>query len=72
MLSTGRGEIVERDELEVAAILESDERVVGETAGVLAAGCHRETTLPMFGDRGIEIDNHADDVIEAADHVPVG
>jgi hypothetical protein len=63
---------VERDELEVAAVLESDERIVGEAAGMLAARCHGETTLPMFGDRGVEIEDDEHDVIEAADHVPVG
>ena len=62
---------MERDELEVAPILESDERVVREATGMLAAGCHGETTLPMFGDRGVAIDDDEDDVIEAADHVPV-
>jgi hypothetical protein len=62
---------VEGNELEVAAILESDERVVGETAGVLAACGHREPTTAMFGHGGIEIQNDEHDVIEAADHEPV-
>jgi len=51
--------------------LESNERVVGEAAGMLAAGRHREPTTAMFGDGGIEIENDEDDVIEASDHEPV-
>jgi len=39
---------------------------------MLAAGCHGETTLPMFGDGGVQVEDDEDDVIEAADHVPVG
>jgi hypothetical protein len=34
---------------------------------MLAAGRHRESTTPMFGDGSVEVQDDEDDVIEAAD-----
>jgi hypothetical protein len=59
---------VERDELEIAPILEPHERVVREAAGVLAAWRHGEPALAMLGDGRVEIQYDEDHVIESADH----
>src|ERR1700687_2246146 len=47
VLSACRREIVERDELEVAPVLETDERVVREPAGVLTARRYGEPALAV-------------------------
>ena len=65
---TCSGEIVECDELEVAAILEADERVVCEPAGMLTARRHREAALPVIGDGRGEVEHDEDDMVETADH----
>ena len=68
MFPACRREIVERDQLEVAPVLESDERVVREAAGVLAAGRHGEAALAVIGDRNGEVEDDEHDVIEAPNH----
>ena len=62
-------EIVERDELEVASVDERDERVVRNAIGVLAARRHGESAAPVVGDRGLEIADDEDDVVELAEHL---
>ena len=60
---------MERQELEVAPVLESDQRVVREPARVLAAGRDGETALAVLGRSRGELRDDEDEVIETADHV---
>ena len=57
---------LEGDQLEVGAVRERDERIVGADR-VLAAGHHREAEIPVDRNGGLELLEHDDQVIDAAD-----
>jgi len=62
-------DVVKRDELEVRAVGETDERVVRQAAGVLAAGRDGEAAVAVLGDGTVEIGHDQDDVVDAGDHI---
>jgi hypothetical protein len=67
-MGQGAPEIAERDELEIGSVHESDQRVMRDAVGVLAARRHCETAPAMVGHRGREITDDEDDVVELAEH----
>jgi hypothetical protein len=60
---------MERDELEVGAVLEGDEGVVGPD-GMTPARHHGEAELAIRGDRLVQLGHRDDEMVDARDHRP--
>jgi hypothetical protein len=60
---------IERDQLEVGAVVEGDEGVV-RAHGMPPARRHREAELPIRGGRLLQLRHRDDEMVDAADHRP--
>jgi hypothetical protein len=60
-----------RDQLEIGAVLEDDQRVVRGAAGMPAAHLHGEAERAVILHRAREVMDRDDDMVEAEPHPPL-